>query len=170
MVSSSKAQVFTFDYVMGLIMFIVIVVIAGKQLINIVPSNTYNQLYDENIYFSSSLIQPGYPLNWNTANVLIPGIATSNRLDTSKLNSFNFFSYDETKSFFHISNDYLFYFQRNNSILTINGECIYGHPVVVNLTTCEPDFSLLGYNNLVKSSRLLIYNSTIIEMELYSWN
>ncbi len=151
-------------------MFIIIIVIAGKQLVNIIPSTDYNELYDENIYFSSTLIQPGYPYDWTPGNVLIPGIATSNRLDADKLDDFTSFTYDEIKSFFHIVYDYNFYFTQNDSVISINGNCSYGYPVSLNITTCEPSFTALGYTNLVKSSRLLIYNSSIIEMVLYSWN
>ena len=151
-------------------MFIIIVVIAGKQLINIIPSNDYNQLYDENIYFSSALLQPGYPDDWSPSNVLVPGIATSNRLDADKLDSLNSFTYDEIKSYFHLINEFVFFFEVNNTKLPIDGECNFGYPIPTNSTTCEPDFEILGYNNLVKSSRLLIYNASIIEMELYSWN
>lgn len=167
---NKSAQVFTFDFIIGLIMFVIIMVIAGKQLINILPSNEYSQLYDENVYFSNTLLQPGHPYDWNTSNVLIPGIAENNRLDASKLSDFSTFTYDQSKSFFHITNEYVFYFKTDTAILPINGVCSHGYSLTVDLVTCEPDFSLLGYSNLVTSSRLVIYNSSILEMVLVSWN
>ena len=74
------------------------------------------------------------------------------------------------KVFFHVSSDYIFYFLKNNSIQTIAGTCMFGFAIATNATTCEPIFDSLGYANLVKTSRLLIYNSTIVEMVLISWN
>lgn len=151
-------------------MFVIIVVIAGKQLINILPSTSYTQLYDENVYFSNTLLQPGYPSDWTPADVLVPGIANNNRLDETKLAYFDAFTYDQAKSYFHVINNFIFQFRYNGSILLINGECNHGYAMPVNASTCEPEFETIGYTNLVRSSRLVIYNSTIIEMELFSWN
>lgn len=165
-----KGQVFTFDYIAGFIMFVIIAIIAGKQLVNIIPSDSYNQLYEENIYFSTTLLQSGYPEDWDTSNVLIPGLTTDNRLDTSKLANYDSLTYDEGKSYFHIINNFIFHFKFNDSIIYIDGECSFGFPLPTNTTTCEPQFDTIAYTNLVKSTRLLIYNGTIIEMELFSWN
>ena len=98
----TKGQVFTFDYILSFVMFIIIVVIAGQQLINIIPSNDYPQLYDENIYFSSALLQPGYPDDWTPSNVLVPGIATSNRLDADKLDQLELWR-DMTQIFYQMA-------------------------------------------------------------------
>ena len=151
-------------------MFIIIVVIAGKQLVNILPSPSYENLYDENVYLSTTLLQPGYPSDWTPGNVLIPGIASNNRMDETKLANFDTFTYDETKSFFHIASEYLFYFKNDTGIVPLVGECNFGFAVPTNMTTCEPDITSLGYANLVKTSRIVIYKSDVIEMVLYSWN
>ena len=95
-----SAQVFSLDFIVGFVMFMIILVIAGKQLINIIPSNSYSQLYDENVYLSNTLLQPGYPSDWNAGNVLIPGLAENNSLDVGKLTNLNAFTFDEQKSFF----------------------------------------------------------------------
>ena len=151
-------------------MFIFIAIIAGKQLLNILPSDSYAELYGENTYLSNKLLQPGYPLDWTPGNVLIPGFASSNRLDKTKLDNLNTFSYDEIKSFYHISSEFIFYFREDAGIINISNKCNYGFAISTNLSTCEPNFQSLGYSDLVKSSRLIIYNSSIIEMVLFSWN
>lgn len=166
--NQQKGQIFTFDYIIGFVMFIIVVVIAGFQLINILPSTSYATLYEENIYLSNTILQPGYPLDWTPSNVLVPGIADNGRLDTTKLLDFRNFTYDQTKSFLHISNDYLFYFQDKNGVINMSG-CIFGFSIPTG-PDCAPQMTVLGYNNLVKTNRLIIYNSTIIEMVLYSWN
>lgn len=165
---TKKGQVFTIDFILGLVGFIFLVLIAIKLIISIVPTDDFKMLNEENIYVNEMLMQEGYPDEWNTSEVIIPGITSDHRLNKTKLKEFDELRYQHTKGLFHITSEYVIQFYRNGTPLNIT-KCVHGYPIQTN-STCHPQFDTLTYSNFIKSERLLIYDSSIIRMVIYSWD
>lgn len=164
-----KGQIWTVDFITGFVLFIIIIFVALKLIINLVPNNQYENIYREGSGLSTTLLKPGYPNSWNETTVILPGIAENNRINLTKLSRYDNMSYGRLKTLFHLSNEYIFLFRNATSVINIS-KCVRGFDIAVNTTTCEPDFSTIKYENLVRFDRIVIINSTLSNMVIYLWN
>ena len=163
-----KGQVFMMDYLLGTLMFFALAVMGVVLFVQIVPADNYEKLYADNTYISQMLMSPGYPHNWTNVTVVIPGIADDFRLNISKLHNHDKLGYDETRSLLQTTNDYLFFFENKTHILNLSN-CTHGFEVITDPVTCEPDMDDIAYNDLVKTTRLLAHNGTMVTFVLYTW-
>lgn len=164
----SKGQIFTIDYAIALIIFIFLILLSIKVIIGIQPKYEYDTLIRENTYISEQLVKEGYPSDWNTTNVIIPGITDNTRLNETKLSQLDNITYERLKTLMHTTSDFAFFFTNGTQNLNISN-CIHGHPVETS-STCEINISSIEYSDLVKTERLLIHNSSIIKLVVYNWN
>lgn len=156
------------DFITGFVLFIIILFVALKLLINLMPNNQYENIHREGSVLSTNLLKSGHPSDWNETNVILPGIANNNRINFTKLEKFDNISYGTTKNLFHLSNEYIFVFKNATSIINIS-KCARGYNIVVD-EFCEPDFSSIKYSNLVKFERIVVLNSSLATMVVYLWN
>lgn len=163
-----KAQVWTVDYLMGFLIFIIVLVFSIKIIFSIVPSQDFQFLYNDGIHISTSLVESGSPNDWNVSTVIVPGIADNNRINFTKLSSFDNLSYQQTKTLFHTPNDYLFFFKNSTGLLNFT-KCIRGYNATVD-NSCNPLLTLIEYSSLVKFERIVILNSSLATMVVYVWN
>lgn len=163
-----KGQVITIDFMVGLLFFIFMLVISTKLIVDIVPDTDFEIVYNNNIYASESLISKGFPLDWNTTNVIIPGITNHYRLNETKLTLYDQISYDKSKELLHSNTEYFFIFKNQTDVVNVS-KCIHGYNISYN-ENCEPNLTTIQYSNLVKTERLLIYNSKVIQLVIYNWN
>ena len=168
MKKQKKAQALTTDFIIGLMMFIFLLITSITIIINITPDQTYEILYTNNLYISESLITPGFPQNWNETNVAIPGITTNQRLNLTKLNKFDNIPYETSKTLLLTENEYIIFFENSSGIINIT-KCVRGYNIQTD-ENCKPLLNTTNIKNLVKTERYLIYNSQIIQMNIYSWN
>lgn len=163
-----NAQVWSFDFTIGFILFLVIIFFGVKLAINLVPNESYDNLYRESSQLSATLITQGYPLNWNTTTVIIPGIADNSRINETKLREFDKLTYGKSKILLHTSNEYIFYFKNKTSIINTT-KCIRGYNIQTD-NLCKPNLTSIQVSNLVKFERLVILNSSLVSMIVYAWN
>lgn len=165
---NKNGQGFTIDYIIGLLIFIFLVVIASKLFINIVPDFSYKTTYRNNVYLADTLLGQAYPSNWNNSNVILPGIANNNvRINTTLLSRFDNLSYDRTKTLFHLENEYLFFFKNASGIINMS-RCVHGYPIIVN-STCYPQLDENTYEHLTTIKRLVILEGKVVEMDVFVW-
>ena len=165
----TKAQVFSLDLIIGVIIFGSAILIYYKSATNL--SDQDEALLDDLLIdaktISSSLMSQGYPYNWSKDNVSRIGVITNNRINETKLEEFSVISYKESKKLFGTIYDYYVFFRgRNNNIICFNESLEgIGKPNVnsTNIQTVE------NPKKLVKVTRLLIKNSDIAKMVIYLW-
>ncbi|MBN1377182.1 hypothetical protein JW949_02510 [Candidatus Woesearchaeota archaeon] len=170
---SKKSQVWVTDIIISLIIFTTAILLSVK-----ITNTAFGDDIDfENVekeadYISEILMSQGFPENWNKSSVIRPGLLNREKtLDISKLNNFCNLTYPYTKTLFSIRNDYYFFFRDNSLNKTLNiTKCGFGSGDIITDENCSFDLSLLQYNDLVKIRRFLVYDSTIIEMDIYVWN
>ena len=162
-----KGQVWTVDFILGLMLFLFTIIIVVRILFNIVVPDTYEPVYRDAVYLSDKLLSPGYPENWTVNNVIIPGIATQNRIDISRLSKYGQIEYGESKTLMHITSDYIFLFRNSTSIVN-TGQCVYGYNISVD-ADCNPILTTITYKDLIHIERVVIYNSTPMIMTIYEW-
>jgi len=166
---NKKGQVWTVDFILGLVLFILTLILGIKIILDTYSPTEYNKTYRDAVHLSDAIVSSGYPSGWDSSNVVIPGVAENNRINTTKLDQFSDLNYSRAKSLLHVQADFIF-FIRNSTHTIDTGECIYGF----NLSThanCTPILlDSTEYENLVKLDRTVIYNSTIMVMTFYVWD
>jgi hypothetical protein len=150
-----KSQVWFLDFIVGLMMFMIIIFVYYDYSNNLVEESesVWEEMMIDSKVISSSLMSTGYPPDWNQTNVARIGLLNSNyRINQTKVNNFVNMSYNETRGIFATRFDFYFFLQDTN-----NTE--YFH---AGLEPQEPKF-------LVQTTRLAIYNSSVYRMVIYIW-
>ena len=166
--NKKSGQVWTIDFIAGLLLFTIVIIITIKVAFQMAPSQSSIIDYRDAVHLSDALLSQGYPENWTESYVLLPGIAENNRIDDTKLSQIKNLNYSTVKSLLHVTSDYIFFIRYETDIIN-TGQCIYGYAVPVD-ANCTPILSGLHYNNLAKIDRIVIYNSTVVIMTVYAWN
>lgn len=120
---------------------------------------TIDKLSYDGDLIASIILSEGTPINWNENDVINPGILTNGKINQTKLENFYDLSlnnYQKTKSLFNTNYEYFIFTSKNN--LTIEGEEIAG---IGSLPTNQ--------KNLIKISRLTIYNNKLITLNIEIW-
>ena len=165
----TKAQVFSLDLIIAVIIFGSAILIYYKSTTNL--SDQDEALLDDLLIdaktISSSLMSQGYPYNWTKDNILRIGISDDNRINETKLEQFSKIPYKDSRKLFGTVYDYYVFFRdRNNNIIPFNESLEgIGNPDVnsTNIQTVETP------KKLVKITRLVVKKSAIAKMVIYLW-
>lgn len=165
----NKAQVFSIDLIIGIIIFGSAILIYYKSTTNI--SDQDEALLDDLLIdaktISSSLMSQGYPYNWSKDDVVRIGISNDNRINETKLEEFSMISYKESRKLFGTIYDYYVFFRgRNNNIIRFNESLEGIGKPDVNSTNIQ---NVENPKKLVKVTRLVIKDSDIAKMVIYLW-
>jgi hypothetical protein len=156
---SRKSQVWYTDFMVGVMIFTVVVV----TYFYYVEHSDYSDetlisaLLTEAKTISNSLVTQGYPSGWSLSDVSTVGLTNGDyRINSSKLADFNSWGYEERRGYLHTTKDYYFYLQYMNG--TKFNEL------------CEDQFAgCVEWNSsyqLVQNTRLLIYDSKVVRLVL----
>lgn len=153
--SKRNAQVWFLDFMVGLMIFMIVVFIYYNYQNNL--TGDVEAVWDEMIIdskaISSSLMSQGYPQDWNETTVERIGLLNgSYRLSQERLEAFAAMPYNLTTSLFNTRFEFYFFLESQN------GTESYA-------TGMEP----AGQKYLVQATRLAIYNSSVYRMVLYLW-
>ena len=165
---SKKAQFSHGDFIIAFIIFAFTLTLFFKYSGYVSPSQDNNEfLLKEGKLITDSLLSQGYPNDWTTGNVIIIGITNDNSVinNTKLLNLINM-DYSDTKAIFKIRWEYYLYFiDKNDSIIMINGTTDgFGYPGINT-----SNFDLIDAENIAKTSRLAILDSEIVKMVVLTW-
>lgn len=162
MSSNRKAQVWYTDFMIGVLIFSIVVI----SYFYYIEHTSYSDdtlmdlLISESKSISSYLMTEGYPQDWTAANVSVVGLTGGDyRIDEGKLQDFNSWSYEERRGFLHTTKDYYFYLEYINGT-RFNDLCE------------DPGAGCVAWNSsyyLVQNTRFLIYDSEIVRMVLYMY-
>lgn len=163
-----KGQMLFPDFLLGLTIFLIVMAISGKLIVDMTADNKFEQAYKENLQVSESLLTTGMPTNWTKDNIIIPGIVNDQRLNITKLEEFEKLDYELSKTLLNTKSEFLFYFKNATEIINISN-CSYGYNI--NYTAgCQPNIQNIDMENLVHTDRYIIHNGEIISMRILTWN
>ena len=165
--NSTLAQVWSLDIMVGLSLFLVGMMMFFTYTINQSDETTevFELLSHDGKILADNLMSKGYPEDWNSSNAVIIGLTTDNRINDTKLTSlYNMIytgnNYTKTKRLFSTNYDYYFFFDENMTINLNSVEGIGKPGVTKNNITSK---------NLVKITRLTIYQNKILPLYIYIW-
>ena len=141
---NEKAQGWGLDLIAALIIFIVILVTIITYAINYTNtgSNELNYLFDEASFASDIILSDNFP-----------GILTNEAIDSEKLNNLISLNYQELKSELGLKDEFYIKFPGLNA----NGNDYIGK---TNTTSVK---------NIVKYTRITIYDNKPINLDIYIW-
>jgi hypothetical protein len=158
--TAGKAQVWYTDFVIGVIIFSIVVFTYFYYVEHTAYSDDTLDaaLLSEAKTITNTLVTKGYPVGWTAANVTNVGLTDGNyRINMTKLANFNSWGYEERRGYLHTTKDYHFHIEY------INGS-------VFNEKCADPGAGCIQWNtsqHLVQSTRLLIYDEEIVRLVLY---
>ncbi len=158
---TKKAQAWGVDLIVASIIFLIGILSFYLYAINTPKESEtiIEKLSYQGDTIANSLLSEGYPRNWDEENVLILGILTENKINKTKLERFYNISinnYEKTKFLFNTNYNYYVLFQEN---ITINGNSING-------LGKSPE----NATNIIKLSRIIVYNDKPSTLEIEIWN
>lgn len=169
---STKAQVWTTDFMISLLILVATLVIFARGITNITATGNedLSPLIIEGRAISDQLMSEGYPTNWNLSNVANIGIVTNNRINDTKINAFYSMNYSDARKKFNTRYDFfVFVLDENNKPVNINGSYGIGHSLV-NATQDSITLGNLDNAKLVKIARLTIHESKVRQAVVYIWD
>lgn len=158
--SKRNSQIWLTDFIIGVLIFLIVILIFYKYAYNLNedPNKVSIELLMDAKSISNSLITTGSPENWNQTNVSIIGLTDGNqRLVQNKLDMFANISYSSIRTYLRTSYDFyltLEYFNKTN--IPINGS------LGIGMAPNDAD-------NLIRISRIVIYDSGLINMVVTIW-
>lgn len=155
-----RAQAWYTDFMVGLLLFLSALAIyylfQGSLSDN--TDTIMEDMLSDAKQIANSLVSIGVPENWDRNTVTRIGITDgTQRIDNDKLQEFADIPYNETRSHFRTYFDYVVYFTDGNSSVILPNNSTY-----IGQESAGPEF-------LVTVDRLLIYNSSLVKMEVRVW-
>jgi hypothetical protein len=127
-----KAQMWITDFIIATLIFTFVLITYYTYTSNLSRADVIlvDDLIADSESVSSSLLSEGLPKDWSSGNVQKIGLTNNNqRLNRTKLLSFEDLSYNETKKIFGTIYDYLVFFGGDNlTASNVEGICGIGSP------------------------------------------
>jgi len=186
--ANRKSQVWISDYIIGLLLFVLAIIFSVKIIINSFSTNVdFNEMKNDASKISEILLSEGYPPDWNIQNtqnctdIIRLGLLTEKRLDSDKVSkamNTSYCNYTSLRTKLQAKHEFVVIFERpDGDMLEFNDSCTLGSSTVtINKKAGPPvdchniSFTPVSYSNMVKLDRILVYNSSIIRMVVYTWD
>lgn len=175
---STKGQLWSLDFIIGVLIFLVTVVFFFVQMnsLELTPQTSLNRLVLEAQDISTTLMSEGYPPAWTASTVVVPGIVTDARVNSSRLNELVLLNYSVLQGLLRVSDEFFVFIEQGNGcVLPLDGRYGVGNPLVsvpasgcvaptsVNVNPASPE-------TVVPITRYVIYNATPARLHVYVWN
>lgn len=162
---SRRAQIWTFDVIVGVMIFGFALFIFFKAYTNFMADTyvTHEELLIDSKTVSNALVYKGYPEDWNTTNYQRVGITDgTSTLVPEKVTMFKNLSdndYDNLRSTFSIQNDFLVIFtDYNNSLINVtNNISFVGPPAVEPVDVIDNE----SVRIVAKIARFITYQTNL---------
>ncbi|MCK5342395.1 MAG: hypothetical protein KAR20_03275 [Candidatus Heimdallarchaeota archaeon] len=167
MITEKKAQIWGLDILAGMMLFLIGIIVFFVYSLN-QPGEAQDNfellLYDGKI-IADNLMSPGYPLDWNSSNVITLGISDDNKINETKLERLYEMIYTEnnytrTKNILNTQYEYYFFLEQNMTINSMEVEGI-GKPGATR--------NNIDARNLIKITRFTVYQNKTIPLYIYLW-
>ncbi len=167
---SNLGQAWGFDLLTAVTLFFIGIIIFFMYSINY-PKEGQQEielLQYESEYIGETLLSEGYPADWTIGNVGKIGIVNDGKINETKLerfynlanNAVNSAGYDQAKSIF--DTEYEFFMN-------------FSTPIIIGASAIPEggigrDFVGENSENLLKTTRITIYQNNPVTLNLYLWN
>jgi len=166
---STKGQLWSIDFIVGSVLFILMVIAFFNQLGNTqAPESVSHDLLREAMDTSGLLLTEGLSRDWNGSDVLLLGITDgSYRISHSKWNDAAQMNYSAVRSALRLThNTFIFAEDKDGCQVTALPPIGEG----MNITQACPIALSMDVSNLVPVRRVAIYNGSATKISIYAWD
>lgn len=164
MIFFKKAQSWIFEYIVSFLIFLTMLFITLNILNSISSSSNFEDVLEDADHISSLFLSSGLPDNWQATSVQTIGLTSNGRIDLDKINEFDSMNYASAKSLLGISNEFIFYFEDVSGLIVVDGSCYRGF-----MNGCDDFKTLIKYDDLAITKRIVVLNSNIVELVVVVW-
>lgn len=158
------------DLIIAVVLFTIVFFLFYKyssDLVNL-KNDELDVLIQDGKLISSYLVSGGHPVDWHTDinNVIFVGLTgDSKKIIPEKVTAADSIDYTKLRNILSTTNDFYAFFLYKNSPINIGGITGFGKPGV----TKDNIMQVEDPQDLIKTERLLFYDSKIITLEVYVW-
>lgn len=154
--TNKKGQSWVLDYAAGLFIFLIAIVITFGVITNLFTDNQYDLLVQDANRLSESLMSTGYPVDWDSTDLVRIGLLYNDRLSWRKLEALTALTPVELVGALPSDANYFFVIKdKNGAVLAINDKCGLGNTnLPQNTTPLETDWTLAYYSRTTGSDEL----------------
>ncbi|MCK5449916.1 hypothetical protein KAI32_03550 [Candidatus Pacearchaeota archaeon] len=165
--TEKRAQIWGLDILAGMVLFLIGLMIFFTYSLNQPgeAQDNFEFLFYDGKIIADNLMSPGYPLDWNSSNVITLGISSDDKINETKLERLYEMIYVEnnytlTKNILNTQYEYYFFLDQNMTINSIEVEGI-GKPGTTKDNVVA--------KNLIKVTRFTIYQNKMTPFYIYIW-
>ncbi len=174
--STKKAQTWYMDFIIGIFIFSLCLVLYYKFIPNIQSQelDTLNGVYMDARIVSESLVSSGYPPGWNQSDVQRIGITDGDKIinytSLYRFQNMTLEDYNRTRGRFNIKSDFaVFFTDRDGQPANLSGIWFVGYPNADPGPGSVMDMGAIPYNNLATLTRILVFDKRVVNMVVYAW-
>ena len=153
-----KSQTLTYDFFIAASILFLILIAAFflwyYKMEGIKEEREKADLADILIYASEIWFKEGYPIYWNTSNVLEIGLANENRINTTKVRMMEELGYQKLAYLLSLGTANVNYF-----VYSLNGTLLYSFP----------NYSMENAKDILVLERVAIWNESIVKVKTVVW-
>ncbi|MBS3099536.1 hypothetical protein J4462_04950 [Candidatus Pacearchaeota archaeon] len=158
---AKKAQAWGFDLIIATVIFLAGLIFFFVYVLNFPTEReeVFNSLVYEGEIIGDSLLSEGFPENWQINDVIAIGILSAGVVNDTKWKQFYDLTnsdYQKSQRLLNVENHYYVFFEEP---IDVGEEIITG---IGNAPASE--------NNLVKTTRVVIQDNKIKNLNIYVWN
>jgi hypothetical protein len=162
--SSRKGQVSTVDFIIGITVMIMAIVMVSSLVISSQKPSEYALVQKAAFAASDQLMTQGIPITWSATNVTALGVLSGSVLDADKWVAAQGISSQRLNQMLSPQMHVYAYLENASSVVRI-GSCGLGVATVDAL--CKPSFAAKG--DMVSVTRYVAFNSTIMRLVVVVW-
>ena len=161
---NKKAQAWTIDYILALLLFITGLGISLFIIIDAFEERSYDYLVQEALRIGETLVTPGFPMYYEEHNLIRSGLTSNNRFSWRKAQIISELSDQELRDTLPIITNAAITLTRNGALVALNDSCSIGTTTLPQTTNDNHTYFSIAYyasanNNL--ESFLITRNATI---------
>ncbi|MBU1975683.1 MAG: hypothetical protein KKG59_04735 [Nanoarchaeota archaeon] len=131
-INTRKGQIWSIDYVIGMLLFLLAIIIGLKMFLNTYGNQEFEILQGNAERMSDLLMSEGYPNDWDNETLFQIGLTTGSNINITKLRYL--YNMDPNRARSHLktrNNYYLFFQSQGQGFLYFNGSCGYGDEGII---------------------------------------
>lgn len=157
-----RGQVWSFDYTIGMLLFIITILLATSVLVkNFFADDSFEELHANAEAVSEQLMGTGYPSHWRPGDAISIGLITGERLSARKVE--RFFSivqddYERSKALLNTRYEYaVLFLEPDGTVRSFSTVCRIGHDdMTEQKTTSDARRSIAYYAPGVNDLELMV--------------
>lgn len=148
------------DFGTGFFLFLIVLLISGAYLSTRMSAPEPPDV----LRISNELLTEGFPSDWNTSTIIVPGVLSNGSVDTAKWSNLSEFTPTELRELLFVSGDVYLRLVRYEA-----GGYTDVLPPIATVTTTYDSIPTLDHSAITTISRVTSYEGELVILEVIAW-